>query len=275
MIGRRPLLVAACGVLTALAARRAHALDPSDLSIGGSTGAHDAHITCGPDVRVRHASGGVQYERLFEDAPGSNKGASFDVRAGVGSTTITGVSGVSADETSMSASTAESLNRNENGRTHVLATGQALLGWDWRTFALRGGLGYFGLSALSDDDTRFRAKYYPLPALDMRIGKRTEGVRGNLGVGAPPIAGLARWYSLYAILGYRFKEGGDVGVGLLGTFGGTLDQRSGFLFHGSVPITDWMQIGGFGMIDADDKSKLTGFNWTGGLSARFILDGQD
>jgi len=269
MIGRRPLLVAACALLVALAARRARALDPSELSIGGSTGAHDAHITCGPDVRVRHASGGVQYERLFEEEPGANRGASLDVRAGIGTTTITGVSGETNDQT------ATSLSTNETGRTHVLATGQALLGWDWRTFALRGGVGYFGLSGASDDNTRFVTKYYPLPALDMRIGKRTEGFRGNLGVGAPPVPGLARWYSLYAIAGYRFKEGGDVGVGLLATFGGTFDQRSGIFFQGGVPVTSWMQVGGFGLIDADDKSKLSGFNWTGGLSARFTLDGQD
>lgn len=272
-MNRRFLLLGACGVLTALVARRAQALDPSSLTVSGSTGAHDAHITCGPDVRVRHASGGVQYERLFEDGAGSGRGASLDVRAGVGSTQITGTS----DDTgsSSSAATASSLYANENGRTHVLATGQALLGWDWRTFALRGGVGYFGLSGLTDDDRHFKTKYYPLPAIDMRIGKRVEGVHGNLGVGAPPVAGLARWYSLYAILGYRFKEGGDVGVGWLTTFGGTFDQRSGLLFQGSVPVTDWMHFGGFGMIDADDKSKLTGFNWTGGVAVRLILDGQD
>ena len=276
MIGRRPLLVATCGVLVALAARRAHALDPSDLSIGGSTGAHDAHITCGPDVRVRHASGGVQYERLFEQVPGEGRGTSIDVRAGIGTTAITGVSDEAEPSTpSTTPSTASTLYKNENGRIHVLATGQALAGWDWRTFALRGGVGYFGLSGLTNDNAQFQQKYYPLPAIDMRIGRRTSGFRGNLGVGAPPIAGLARWYSLYGIAAYRFKEGGDVGLGLLTTFGGTLDQRSGFLFHGSVPVTDWMQFGGFGMIDTDDHSKLTGFNWTGGLSARFILDGTD
>ncbi|MBI2388291.1 MAG: hypothetical protein HYV09_01630 [Deltaproteobacteria bacterium] len=269
MIHRRPLLFTACGLLTALAARRVHALsDPSELSVGGSTGAHDAHITCGPDVRVRHASGGVHYERVFEDQPGSDRGMSLDVRAGVGSTTITGVSDYGTDQT------ATALANNERDRTRVLATGQVLAGWDWRTFALRGGLGYFGLSTLSDDNRRFETKYYPLPALDMRIGRRS-GFRGNLGAGAPPIVGMTRWYSLYGLAAYRFKEGGEVGTGLIASFGGTLDQRVGWVFQGSVPITEWMHVGGFGMIDADDKSKLSGFNWTAGAGVRFLLDSAD
>lgn len=276
MTGRRTLLVATCSALLALAARRAHALDPSELTVSGASGAHDAHITCGPDVRVRHASGGVQYERLFEDTPGSDRGTTLDVRAGVGTTAITAVSdGTETTTASGTPSQVSQLYTNEKGRTHVLATGQVLAGWDWRTFALRGGVGYFGLSGLSDGNTRFEQKYYPLPAIDMRIGRRTSGFRGHLGLGAPPIAGLARWYSLYGIASYRFREGGDVGFGLLTTFGGTLDQRSGFVFQGSVPVTNWMQVGGFALIDADDKSRLSGFNWTGGLSARFVLDGTD
>jgi hypothetical protein len=261
---RRAVLVSGVIALTALVARRAHAVrDPSELSVGGSTGAHDAHIACGPDIRVRHASGGVHYERLFQSEPG--RGATIDVRAGVGSTVITSVSDTNTSDK------ARMLDANERGRTHMLITGQALAGWDWRTFALRGGVGYFGLSALTDEDRRFKAKYYPLPALDMRIGKRT-GFRGNLGLGAPPVPGLIRWYSLYGILAYRFKEGGDISVGNITTFGGTLDQRNGFFFSGMFPITENVHVGGFALIGADEYSKLNGFNWTAGGALRLMLD---
>ncbi len=264
MSARRWILVSGVVALTGLVVRRAHAVrDPSELSVGGSAGAHDAHIACGPDVRVRHASGGVHYERLFEQEPG--RGATLDVRAGLGSTAITAVS-----DTDSSAN-ARMLEANESGRTHILVTGQALGGWDWRTFAIRGGVGLFGLSALTDQNRRFQSKYYPLPALDMRIGKRT-GFRGNLGVGAPPVPGLIRWYSVYGILAYRFKEGGDVSVGNITTFGGTLDQRNGFFFSGMFPITENVHVGGFALIGPDEYSKLNGFNWTAGGAVRLMLD---
>lgn len=269
MSARRIFLFSGAVLLTALAARRAHALrDPSELSIGGSTGAHNAHITCGPDVRVRTASGGVHYERLFEQEPG--RGATIDVRAGVGTSTVTAVSDTNTSDK------ARALYDNENGRPHVLMTGQIIGGWDWRTFAIRGGVGYFGFSGLNDGDTTFKAKYYPLPALDMRIGRRSNGFRGNLGVGAPPIPGLARWYALYGILSYRFKEGGELGAGHIATFGGTLDQRTGFFFTGMFPITESIHVGGFAMIGADDYAKVDGFNWTAGGAVRLMLDtGQD
>ena len=265
-MSRRLALFSCVIILTGLAARRAHALrDPSELSVGGSAGAHDAHITCGPDVRVRHASGGVHYELLFESETEPGRGATIDMRAGVGTTVVTGVSDTNNSEK------ARALYDNESGRTQILITGQALGGWDWRTFAIRGGVGYFGFSGLTDDDRRFQAKYYPLPAIDMRIGKRS-GFHGNLGVGAPPVPGLVRWYSLYGLLNYRFREGGEVGVGHLATFGGTLDQRTGFFFHGMFPITEQLHVGGFAMIGADEYSKLNGFNWTAGGAVRLMLD---
>lgn len=265
MSARRILLFSGAVVLTALAARRAHALaDPSELSVGGGAGAHDAHITCGPDVRVRHASGGVHYERLFEQEPG--RGATIDVRGGIGTTVVTAVTDTNESEK------ARALYDNEKGRTHVLATGQLTAGWDWRTFAIRGGVGYFGFAALADDDKSFKAKYYPLPALDMRIGRRGGGFRGNLGLGAPPVPGLARWYSLYGMAVYRFHEGGEVGAGYVATFGGTLDQRKGYFFTGMVPITQSIHVGGFAVVDADDYSKFNGLNWTAGGAVRLMLD---
>lgn len=256
------------GLFCALAARRARALDPSELSVGGSAGAHDAHISCGPDVRVKHASGGVHYERLFEkeDSPGT--GTTMDLRAGAGTTIITAVSDLETN------SEAQRLYGNEHGKTHVLMTGQALLGWDWKTFALRGGVGYFGISEVADDKDRFRTLYYPLPALDMRIGQRT-GFRGQLGVGAPPIPGLVRWYSLYGLASYRFKEGGDVGAGYVIVPTGTLDKRGGLVGHGMFPITPNLHFGGFAMVEVDEYSKFRGFNWTAGAALRVMLDTQD
>ncbi len=267
---RRTMLVSGVAVLCALAARRAHALrDPSELSVGGSTGQHDAHIACGPDIRVRHASAGLSYERLFQAEHGpEGRGASIAVRAGAGMTTITRVSDV--DPTKPDAR-ATLLDRNETGSTHWLGSGAVALGYDWRTFALRGGVGYFGFSSLTSDNQHFVAKYYPLPVIDMRIGQ-TTGFRGELGVGAPPIPGLARWYAIYGFLAYRFKEGGEFGAGHVTAFGGTLDQRMGFLFKGSFPLHQRVHVGGFGMVDADDKSKLSGFNWTAGGGVTFLLD---
>ncbi len=265
---RRTLLVSGVATLCALAARRARAVDPSELSIGGSTGGHDAHITCGPDVRVRHANGGVHYERLFEKEGDPSRGATMDVRAGVGTTTVTGVSDLQESQD------ARALYDNEHGKTHMMMSGQALAGWDWKTFALRGGVGYFGISDLSDDNRRFRAHYYPLPALDMRIGQRT-GFRGELGIGAAPIPGLVRWYSTYALVSHRFKEGGEVGGGYIYVPVGTFDRRGGFVGHGMVPITQNIHIGGFGMVEADEYSKFNGFNWTAGVALRVMLDTQD
>ncbi|MGZ3476824.1 MAG: hypothetical protein ACXWUG_23950, partial [Polyangiales bacterium] len=111
---RRTILAAMVAVLLGMAARKAHALrDPSELSVGGSTGAHDAHISCGPDVRVRHASGGMQYQRVFQ-AEGRKEGVglSMDIRAGAGNTVITKVT--AGDEGSTSET--QKLGENELDR---------------------------------------------------------------------------------------------------------------------------------------------------------------
>jgi len=268
---RRLVLVSGVGLLCALAARRARALDPSELSVGGSTGAHDAHIACGPDVRVRHASGGVQYERLFEKEPGSGRGATMDVRAAVGSMTITGVAASNDSDTAE----ARRLADNELNKTHLLLTTQAVLGWDWKVFALRGGVGYFGFADVGGQNDRFRTRYYPLPALDMRFGQRTTGFRGQVGVGAPPIPGLIRWYAFYGLVGYRFKEGGEVGFGHVFVPYATLDRHGGFIFHGMFPVTENIHVGAFGMAEADEYSKFNSFNWTAGGALRVMLDAQD
>lgn len=264
--GRRLYLGAAAFGFSALAVGRARAGTPTDLEVGGSTGAHDVHLSCGPDVRVAHASGGAHYERVFQ-AEGGREGTGLlvDVRAGVGTTTIESARSDNGDY----AARAAAINDHEGGRHHVLATAQVNAGYDWGRFALTGGVGYYGVSELVDD-SRFRARYLPLPALDMRIGRR-EGFSTNLGAGAAPIPGLARWYSLYAIGQYRFREGGEVGVGLLAT-AGELDQRSGVVFKGSAPITSRISVGGFGMIGGDSNGGTRGFGWTAGASVAVKLD---
>src|SRR5260221_10068434 len=94
MTPRRRILVLAVLLLGLLSTGRAHAnRDPNELSVGGSLGAHDAHFACAPDVRVHHASGGFHYERVFTETRGLPEGAIFDVRAGVGPTTIVEVDG--------------------------------------------------------------------------------------------------------------------------------------------------------------------------------------
>ncbi len=268
---RRLVLSAAVAGLAGLVARRAHAnASPSELEVGGSTGAETAHLSCGPDVRVAHASGGMHYERVFpaEDGP-DGRGLLMDVRAGVGATTITSVTPPDGAEASV-VTQAGNLEKYELGRHHVLATAQASFGFDWYSFAMTGGVGYFGLSEMVDG-VHFRARYLPLPALDMRVGKRV-GLSGNFGVGAPPVAGLARWYSAYGLAQYRFREGGEVGVGLTATFGGELDQRAGVLFKGTVPVTRWLSVGGFGLVGGDDQSKPSSLGWTAGASASFKID---
>lgn len=260
----------AVACLGALVVRRAHAsAGPSDLEVGGSTGAENVHLSCGPDVRVAHASGGIHYERVFPAEGGPDgRGILMDVRAGVGTTTITSVTAPDSSSVSVVAQAAD-IQANEVGRRHVLATTQATFGFDWYKFAMTGGVGYFGISEVVDG-SHFRARYLPLPALDMRIGKRV-GFSGNLGVGAPPVAGLARWYSAYGVGQYRFREGGEVGVGLVSTFG-ELDQRTGVLFKGSAPITSWMSIGGFGLVGGDNQSKASSLGWTAGVSVTFKID---
>jgi hypothetical protein len=272
---RRTILAAMVAALFGIVARKAHALrDPSELTLGGSTGAHDAHISCGPDVRVRHASGGMQYQRVFQ-SPGAKEGVgvTMDIRAGAGNTVITRVTPQS-DASKGDIEEANGLRNNELDRTHWLGSVQGTVGYDWRTFAIRGGLGYFGWSSATDDHVGFTAKYYPLPTLDMRIGRRS-GFRGDLGVGAPPIPGLARWYSLYGLVTYRFKEGGEVGAGHVIAFGGTFDQRMGVVFKGAVPITQNLWLGGFGMLEADDKTQVSAFNWTAGGGLTLLIDAQD
>src|SRR5438093_1362858 len=88
---RRHLLLAAVLGIAALSARRAYAIsDPTQLDVGGSVGEHDAHVTCGPDVRVRNASAGAHFEHL-EQHPDFSPGVGFvvDARGGFGSTIIT------------------------------------------------------------------------------------------------------------------------------------------------------------------------------------------
>jgi hypothetical protein len=264
-VGRRRLyLGAAAFAFGLLAVGRARASAPTDLSVGGSTGEHDVHLSCGPDVRVAHASGGAHYERVFQaDDAREGVGTLVDVRAGVGTTTIQSASG------SEYQARVDAIQANEAGRHHVLATAQTTLGYDWYRFALTGGIGYYGLSELVDD-SHFRARYLVLPALDMRIGRR-DRFSANLGLGAAPIPGLARWYSAYAIGQYRFREGGEVGVGLLAT-AGELDQRSGVVFKGSVPITSRISAGGFGMVGGDSNGGTRAFGWTAGASVDIKLD---
>ena len=272
MTPRRLLLLAAAVLFGALATKRAHAnRDPSELSFGGSAGAHDAHFACAPDVRVRHASAGFVYERTFEEAGGrKGEGAIVDARAGFGFSQISDVDSKGLVPGTKQPNNAQQLYDNENGKGHFLASAQVSGGWDWGPIAVTGGLGYFGVADTAND-TSFKSHYYPLPVVEGRFGRK-KGFSLNLGAGAAPLPGLARWYSLYAIGQYRFKEGGEIGAGLLAVPVSTLDRRSGVLFKGSLPITEWLSVGGFGLVDANDKSHLGSLNWTAGGQVTFLID---
>ncbi len=275
MSARRWILLASAAALVPLTARRAHALrDPSSLSAGGSFGANDGHVTCGPDVRVRHASGGLHYQRVFEGDPthAPGEGAAIDLRAGGGSTKLVDVDTQNDDAEVQTKALA--LKNGELGRAHYLGAAQFSAGWDWGNFSLLGGLGYYGIAS-SENGNAFHAKYLPLPALHMRIGK-PKGLGLELGAGAPPIAGLTRFYSIYALGKYGFKEGGEVGVGLLVLGVGDFDNRGGVLFKGGFPLTDWMSVGGYGLVDSTTRSHFDStLNWTAGGHVTFVLDGMD
>jgi hypothetical protein len=47
------------------------------------------------------------------------------------------------------------------------------------------------------------------------------------------------------------------------------------LFKGAVPVTDWLSVGGFGVLNANDQSTLTGFNWTAGGQITLLLEETD
>jgi hypothetical protein len=271
---RRLVLFGGVLTLAAMSARRAHAnRDPSELSVGGGSGAHDAHLSCGPDVRVQHASGGFAYQRVFQaEGRDPGEGTLVDFRGGVGTTKITDVSDAKCGATDATCKDNVIELRKDIGNTHVLMSGQILAGFDWGGFALAGGLGYFGLATTQNSNREFDSKFVPLPAIDIRVGRRRGGFSADFGLGSTPVAGFTRWYALYAIGQFRFKEGGEVGAGLIAIPAGEVDARSGILFKGGVPITDWMTIGGFGVLNANDQSTLTGFNWTAGGQVTFLLE---
>jgi len=265
---RRLLLALMVVGLGALVARRAHALrDPSELSGGVSGGEHDVHLACGPDARVRNASAGAHYERVIqhpEYSPGV--GVIVDVRAGVGTSTITSVTPVASDGGDKTY--AQTLEEHERGRAHVLGSTQMAAGWDARIFAIRVGAGFYGLGEVTDD-RYFRAKYQVLPAAELRIGKRT-GLMADVGVGAPPVFGLERHYTAYVLMKYRTEEGAELGAGGL-AYLGTFEDRGGLLVKGAYPITQDILIGAYGSWDTQTKFS-SHFNYTAGLGATFILD---
>lgn len=259
---RRLVLFAVSVWLVAMTTRRAHALrDPSTLEVGGSAGEHGAHVTCGPDVRVRNASAGARYEYLSQHPDYSKDvGWTFDVRAGFGASTITHV------YEDPGAKGPSELSVREVDRMHFFGSGQGMLGWDAKIFAVRAGVGIFGISDV--DGSRVRALYHPLPALELRIGRRT-GLSLDLGFGAPPVAAVNRWYSLYSGLQYKREDGANVGVGALVMLGGELDNRSGFMVKAGYPLTNSVILGGFAMYETRIESSIS---WTAGVGATVLLD---
>ncbi|MFI5299019.1 MAG: hypothetical protein ACHREM_13060 [Polyangiales bacterium] len=279
---RRPLLLGAIAVMTLLSARRASAFgDPSTLEVGGATGEGTQRMACGPDIRVRHATAGVHFEKIVED-PAEKPGTGYvvDARAAIGTTTVTDVSDAdksgagcpqtTAGPSNSCSSTSTQFYQAENGHAHVEGAAQVTGGYDWRTFAITGGVGLYGFGSQTSDATMYKQQYFPLPAVDLRVGRRV-GFSGQFGVGAPPIAGLARWYGLYGIAQHRFQEGGEVGVGLMAIVLGSLEQRTGLFAKGAIPISSAVSLGAFGLLDASHQSSVGDLNWTIGGALTILL----
>jgi hypothetical protein len=264
---RRLVLAAGLVGLCALVARRAHALrDPETLSGGVSYGEHDAHLTCGPDVRVRHASAGVHYDRVFQHpdySPGV--GVIADARFGGGGATISKVYPSNAAGTPSSDELA--LAANEHGQWHGFGGGQVMAGWDFGVFSARAGIGVFGFG--TEDGNRIRQSYSPWPALELRIGRRT-GFSSDLGLGALPIPGLARSPGLYALAQHRWEDGGELGVGTFATFG-DFDARRAVLVKGAYPVSKALLVGAFGSVESGGQQfHQVGFG--GGVGVTVLLD---
>ncbi|MGZ5970371.1 MAG: hypothetical protein ACXWP4_22025 [Polyangiales bacterium] len=219
-------------MLTLAASRRVHALrDPSTLSVGGGYGEHDAHLTCGPDVRVRDASGGAHYHQVIGE---NGTGFVVDARAGYGRSS-TSVYPDTTHQPTGSTSPPDAPGRN-------LGAAQLALGYAWERSGFFVGGGYYGaLQGAYADSAGTRRSF--LPAAEVRFGLGRP-FTGKVGLGSPPIPTLARFYSLYADFEFR-KDTHGFGFGVYAPLQSELEQRSGFYGRAWVLAFDPVRIGAF------------------------------
>lgn len=258
---RRALLSLGVLGLAVLCVRRVHANDPSTVSVGGSYAEHDAHLTCGPDVRVRHASGGAQVHKVFGD---DGTGFVVDARGGAGSTTITKI----YDEEAPPPGSTQS--PRGTAPTRWAGGGQIGIGYSWRSFGFALGGGYFAAAEDAYREDAGRYTHIVMPTAAFRFGQG-KPFSGEAGLGAPPVPGLARFWSLYTDAQFRVDESVNAGFGTYVVLFNDLQQRSGFYGRGGYMLTPAIQLGGFlGVETTFDKDRRIGF--ATGLGLTFTLD---
>lgn len=238
--------------------RRVHANDPSTVEVGGSFSEHDAHVTCGPDVRVRHASAGARVHKVF----GEGSGFVIDARGGGGSTAVTKI----YDEEPAPSGQPP----NGVASTRWVGAGQLALGYSWRPFGFAVGYGYYGFTegAYAADSSNKGA--LPLPVVMFRFGRGTP-FKGEVGLGAPPIAGLARHYTAYADFELKADESLGIGFGSYSSLLGDLERRVGLYGRGVYTLTPAANLGAFLSLESTwNHDRRIGY--AAGLSVTFLLD---
>jgi len=175
---RRGLLSLGVLGLAFLSVRRVQANDPSTVSVGGSFSEHDAHLTCGPDVRVRHASGGAHIHKVFGD---KGEGFVVDARGGAGTTSVTTIY---EDTTQAKGQTVSP--------TRWVGSGQLAIGYAWQSFGFALGAGEYGAADGAYVDGERKRAF--LPAAAFRFGRGTpfRGEAGSVRPRSPGSRGSSR-----------------------------------------------------------------------------------
>lgn len=226
--------------MIALTTRRVRARDPGEVSVGGSYGEHEAHVTCGPDVRVRNVDVGARYHQHFP-LEGASHGPSVDLRGGAGRVSVARIydsTGAAADP-------------------RLVGGGQLLLGWDWSRFGFGLGGGVFSTAegAFAGDGT----KALLLPSLDLRVTTFDGSVDVALGIGAPRVPVLARTWGLYGEIAGRPRRW-EVGLGGYAPLWGDLEHSVGTYLRVGAPV---------GPVRIDILDAVEVFAWDRRLGYRF------
>lgn len=237
---RRILLTCAVLGMVALTARRVRARDPGEVSVGGSYGEHEAHVTCGPDVRVRNVDVGAHWHQqlLLE---GARHGPSVDLRGGAGRVSIARIhdaTGPAAD-------------------ARLVGGGQLLLGWDWSRFGFGLGGGIF--STAEGAYAGAGTQSILLPSLDLRVTTFDGSVDVAFGIGAPRVPVVARKWGLHGEVVGKARRW-EVAVGGYAPLWGDLEHSLGTYVRIGAPV---------GPVRVDLLDAVEVFAWDRRLGYRF------
>lgn len=226
--------------MVALTARRVRARSPGEVSVGGAYGEHEAHVTCGPDVRVRNVDVGAHWHQQLTLA-GATHGPSFDLRGGAGRVSV---------------ARAYDANGPFVG-PRVVGGGQLLLGWDWSRFGfgIGGGLFQTADGVYPGDGTRALL----LPSLDLRVTTFDGSVDVAFGLGAPRVPVVARTWGLHGEIAGRPGRW-EVGVGGYAPLWGDLEHAVGTYVRVGAPV---------GPVRVDVLDAVEVFAWDRRLGYRF------